>query len=122
MEDDAIMSAAKTGRLATILALAAGLAGCANETISGLMVKPGKYANYTCEEMAMVGGGFAKRERELQALMDKAAQGAGGEVAIAIAYKSEFLSTQGHLRELEAAAVAKDCKISWRSLSEGAVQ
>ena len=72
--------------------------------------------------MAHTGHAEASRERELKALMDKAAQGPGGELAIAMAYRGEYLSVQGNLRELEAAAVEKNCKMPWRTVSEQAVR
>jgi hypothetical protein len=63
-----------------------------------------------------------KRESELKELIDKAAQGPGGELAIALAYRNEYLTTKGNLRELEAAAVEKNCQITWRTESERAVR
>lgn len=99
-----------------------GLAGCTSDQISSTMVKPGKFSIYNCDQIATTGRARAARERELKDLMDKAAQGAGGELAIALAYRNEYLSVQGELRELEAAAADKNCSIPWRTASERAVQ
>lgn len=102
--------------------LGLGLCGCASEQLSSAIVKPGKYSIYNCEQMAVAGRTHVARERELRELIDKAGQGPGGEVAIALAYRNEYLSVQGELRELEAAAVEKNCKMPWRTASERAVQ
>lgn len=98
------------------------LAGCTSEQLSSAVVKPAKYSHFTCKEIETTGVGEVRRERELKELIEKAEQGAGGKLAAAVAYQSEYLSVQGKLRELEAAAVDKNCKMSWRTASEQAVQ
>jgi len=107
---------------AMIGVLALGLAGCASEQVSTAIVRPAKYSIYNCDQLAIAGHEQVARERELRALMDKAAQGPGGELAITLAYRNEYLTTQGNLRELEAAAVDKNCKMPWRTDSERAVR
>ena len=116
------MTAKRSIGVASGMVLATLLFGCADADVSRLMVKPGKYSVYSCEQIAMTGSSYARREQELQALIDKAAQGPGGELAIAIGYRNEFLSTQGHLRELEAAASAKNCPMAWRTPPKAAAQ
>jgi hypothetical protein len=98
------------------------LTGCASEQLSSTMVKPAKYSVYNCDQIAAAGRAEVSRERQLKELMDKAAQGPGGELAIALAYRGEYLSTQGNLRELEAAAADKGCRMPWRTDSEWAVR
>jgi hypothetical protein len=102
--------------------LAAVLAGCSTEQLSSVAVRPAKYSIYNCDQLATAGAAEAKRESELKGLMEKAAQGPGGEFAITVAYRNEYLVTQGNLRELEAAAVEKKCKMPWRTISEQAVR
>jgi hypothetical protein len=107
------------------LSLISGLAllsGCTSADLSSAIVKPAKYSIYNCDQMATAGRAEVTRERQLKELMDKAAQGPGGELAIALAYRGEYLTTQGNLRELEAAAVDKGCKMPWRTESERAVR
>jgi hypothetical protein len=98
------------------------LTGCTSAELSSAMVKPARYSIYNCDQIAATGRAQASRERELKELMDKAGQGPGGELAITLAYRGEYLSTQGNLRELEAAAVNKGCRMPWRTDSEWAVQ
>ena len=55
--------------------------------------------------------------------MQRASQGgAGGEAAIVLAYRTEFLTVQGELKELDIAATDRKCSTSWRSISEQAVR
>ncbi len=106
----------------SMLITAGVLAGCTSDQVASTIVRPAKYSIYNCDQMAQTGRAEASRERELKALMDKAAQGPGGELAIAMAYRNEYLTVQGNLRELEAAAVEKNCKMPWRTVSEQAVR
>lgn len=115
----------KRARRAAAFLLAAGLAAslgaCAmadNESLSALMVAPGKYDFYKCDQLAERGKERAERARELKALMDKSAQGPGGAVANALAYRNEYLTALGDLKQLENAALAKKCEMPWRSISE----
>jgi hypothetical protein len=108
--------------LSLMAVLATMIAGCASEDMASSIVKPAKYSSYNCDQIAATGRGEAARERELKTLMEKAGQGPGGELAITLAYRGEYLTTQGNLRELEAAAVEKKCKMPWRTESERAVR
>ena len=102
-------------------ALALMVAGCSavdNDSMSSLMVSPGKYSLYRCNELAEQGKTRVERVQELEVLMEKAAQGPGGEVANALAYRSEYLTARGELKELEVAAIEKKCDMPWRSVSD----
>lgn len=103
------------------LALASALGACAmsdNESLSALMVSPGKFDLYKCDQLAMQGKEQTVRAQELKALMDKSAQGPGGQVANALAYRNEYLTALGDLKQLENAALAKKCDMPWRPVSE----
>ena len=101
--------------------LAASLGACAmadNDSLSALMVAPGKYDFHKCDQLALVGKERSERVQELKLLMDKSAQGPGGAVANALAYRNEYLTAVGDLKLLENAALSKKCDMPWRSLSE----
>jgi hypothetical protein len=106
------------GRCLPALALAGLLAGCSSESL----VRPGRYGYYNCEQIAMTGKERASREAELKGLMQKASQGPGGELAIALAYRTEYITVQGELKELESAAATKKCNTPWRPISEQVVR
>jgi len=92
------------------------LAGCSN--VEDLFVAPGKYDVYSCDQIATQGRAAAARERELKGLMSKASQGAAGDLVNTMAYRSEYLATQGQLKQLEQMAVDKKCDMPWRSISD----
>jgi hypothetical protein len=106
-------SSTTAARCLLALVFAGVLAGCSSEAL----VRPGRYGYYNCDQLAMTGKERAQREAELKGLIQKAGQGPGGEVAIALAYRTEYLTVQGELNELEAAATAKKCNMPWRSIS-----
>lgn len=65
---------------------------------------------------------MVKREKELREQMDKAKQGPGGEVAIALAYQNEYNMTLGDLQEVETTGAEKKCVLRHRPLSDQAVR
>lgn len=107
-----------------LVALAGLLAvtGCASHELAMNASRPGKFRVFSCDQMDKRGGDLVKRERELNQLMQKARQGAGGEIAIAIAYQNEYNTVLGDLRELESTAAERNCALKFRTVSERAVQ
>lgn len=100
--------------------LAGLLAGCANPES---LVRPGRFAHYNCDQLAFYGKDRAQRERQLKHAIERASQGgAAGEAAIALAYRTEFLTVQDELKELDIAATNRKCSMPWRSISEQAVR
>ena len=84
--------------------------------------RPGKFRLYNCEQLDKRGIEVLKRERELTVLMEKARQGTGGEIAIAIAYQNEYNIAQGDLREIELTAAERNCVLKYKTVSERAVR
>ncbi|MGE3144473.1 MAG: hypothetical protein AB7K35_02685 [Pseudorhodoplanes sp.] len=105
------------------LFLAFALSACSAslETPEGLMPR-GKYNFYNCEQLAVQARESGNREQELRQAMTKAASGPGGELVNALAYRSEYLSVQGDLKEMEVAAESKNCKQRMRAISDTAVR
>jgi hypothetical protein len=95
---------------------AAWLAGCSNlEKISSVMVTPGKYESYSCQQIAEQIKAAGARERELKGLMEKAVKDTTGPLISAVAYDSEYLTTYGELRQLRETAEHKRCEPQWQS-------
>jgi hypothetical protein len=124
--DAMILAAASIARVRRVLtgalvALSAtALAGCgtiSDDTASSAMVAPGKYDIYTCRDIARQTRAMRVRLTELEQLMARAEQGAGGTLVNAIAYRSEYLQTRGELDQLAKAANSKQCPIQsqWSS-------
>jgi hypothetical protein len=98
-----------------------GLAACAgSEGVS--LSRPGKFNLYNCALLNEQGTNLVKRERDLERLMQKAAQGPGGEIASTLAYRSEYNITQGDLREIERVGAEKKCVLKHRSVSDQVVR
>ena len=107
-----------------LIALAGLLAvsGCTSHDIVTSASRPGKFRLYNCEQLDHRGAEVLKRERELNELMQKARQGAGGEIAVAIAYQNEYNIVLGDLREIDLTAAERNCALKYRSVSERAVR
>ena len=113
------------GRLRHSLIALAGLlavSGCTSHDIVTSASRPGKFRLYNCDQLDKRGAEVLKRERELDELIQKARQGAGGEIAIAIAYQNEYNIALGDIREIELTAAERNCVLKFRSVSERAVR
>lgn len=91
-------------------ALAALLCGCVgSDTVGSLIVAPGKYDFYTCEQIAGRLPGAIAREKELKGLMDKAERDAAGMVVSAFAYQSDYAAARGDIKLLQDTLQRKQC-------------
>jgi hypothetical protein len=117
------LPAPKSFRLAVASGLLLLLGGCVGGAeVSHLVIDPGKYRYYKCDQLAEAGQAGSTRARELKRLMDKSAAGPGGEIANALAYRGEYLSTLGDLKLMDEAAADKKCETPWHSASERSIQ
>jgi len=102
----------RTGGTAAALVLAAGLAGCGTigeGTTGSAFTSPGKYNMYTCQDIERSFLTLRARQVELEQLMGRASQGAGGELVNTIAYRGEYAQRTGELNELAKAKADKQC-------------
>ena len=96
----------------TILAIAVPvlLAGCVSgDHAEDFYVAPGKYIFYDCTQLAGVAVHFQQRIKELEGLMARAKQGAGGELVSAMAYNSDYYSALGELKDIRREQAEKNC-------------
>lgn len=70
---------------------------------------PGQFQYHSCEQIAAVRVGTAKRAQDLKQLMDKAEQSTGGGIVNVIAYKTDYVSATEELKVLDATARSKNC-------------
>jgi hypothetical protein len=92
--------------------LSGALSGCGSitaETGSSAYVAPGKYDVYTCTDIDRQVQATQKRKAELEQLMGRASEGAGGAIANTIAYRGEYLQNRDDLVELGRASANKQC-------------
>ena len=119
---------ARSRRLAAPLAgalaasgLAVALAACstANDSSFTVFADPAKYLYYSCPQLAAQKKHWTTREQELQQLMDKAEQGAGGAVVNLIAYRADHVAATEELKLLDRMTREKKCETpaSWQSNS-----
>jgi hypothetical protein len=94
--------------------LALGLAGCgmlSDETAGRAFVSPGRYDVYPCANIETRIKEVRERRIELEQLMARSSQSAGGEFVNAIAYRTEYVQTGGDLEELARASSEKKCAV-----------
>lgn len=97
-------------RGAAAVMLAAALAGCgAGDGAGSLLVDPGRYSAYHCNDLAARWKVLVAREKELRELMERADQGGGGAVIGSLAYRPEYDSVLGEERLLQRTAAEKNC-------------
>jgi hypothetical protein len=110
--------------VAMVALLAAGLAGCGSvndRTGAGSFTSPGKYDIYTCEDIERQANSIRTRQIELEQVMNRASQGAGGDFVNAIAYRGEYAQGRGELAELAKAKSDKQCAVDSKFSSGRAV-
>jgi hypothetical protein len=95
----------------TLLGVAAiALAGCGMTDGAGsLLIDPGRYSAYHCNELAARWKVLVTRERELHGLMDKAGEGGGGAVIGSLAYRTDYESVLSEEKLLQRTAAEKNC-------------
>jgi hypothetical protein len=112
--------AAQPMRLARVF-ICLVLAGCASGSDSGALffADAGKYQYHNCEQLAAAGKRQSERQRELKELIDKAEQGAGGQVVSLLAYRTDYVAVNEDLRVIDTMARSKNCQTSssWQSNS-----
>jgi hypothetical protein len=104
------------------LGLAALIGGCSTPDMVDAATRAGKFRYYSCDQLTKRGLEAVKREKELREQIQRAKQGPGGEVAIALAYQNEYNVALGDLQEIENVGAEKKCVLRHRSLSDQVVR
>jgi hypothetical protein len=99
---------------AALLALATGLAGCADmsDTMTLAFADPAKYDLYDCKQLEPERKNLATRQAELQGLMAKADTGVAGPVVAELAYRNEYIAVRGQAKLAEEAWQRNKCHAS----------
>jgi hypothetical protein len=100
---------APQGALVLVAGILAGCAGLSDDTLEAALTDPGKYNVYTCGDVDNAIAATMARITELEQLISRGSQGAGGTVMSAVAYRSEYRLGRAQLRALKAAAAEKQC-------------
>jgi hypothetical protein len=111
-------------RLGFAFAMLAPAGGCGSlgDNAASMIVAPGKYEYYSCEQLNTAGRPLIERERELTELNAKAVSGGpGGEFVGALAYRSELTQTRGQLKQIADVSARKNCSLQSRWQSDRAL-
>jgi hypothetical protein len=88
------------------------LAGCgaSGSDPDALLVDPGHYSVYHCDDLAARWKVLVARQKELSGLMDKAGEsGGGGAVIGSLAYRADYDAVIGEEKLLQQTAAEKNC-------------
>jgi hypothetical protein len=96
---------------ATMLALCAGLGGCADlgDTALSAFADPAKYDYYDCKQLTNERSAISTRTAELQGLMAKAETGAAGSVVGEIVYRNDYITMRAQSKLVEEAWRRNKC-------------
>jgi hypothetical protein len=95
---------------ALFLALAVfALGGCGTNDPGALLIDPGRYDAYHCNDLAARWKVLVAREKELTGLIDKANESSGGAVIGSLAYRTDYESVRSEERLLQSTAAEKNC-------------
>lgn len=95
------------------IALLVSLGGCAlsDDRLASMMAAPGKFSLYSCPELVQRHKEIVVRQHELEGLMAKAGQESSGRLVSAMAYRPEYLSLRGEMKDALEAAAEKKCDL-----------
>jgi hypothetical protein len=108
------LPATRAAAVAALLALGAGLSGCASmgDSMSTAFADPAKYELYDCKQLETERKTLASRAAEQQGLMDKAQTGVAGPVVAELAYRNEAIAIEGQRKFAEEAWRKNKCHAS----------
>jgi hypothetical protein len=110
--------------LTIVAVLATSLSGCGSQgerTLAGSFTSPGKYNIYTCDDIERIIVPYRARVVELEQLMARSSQGAGGEFVNMIAYRGEYAQYRADIAEMLKAKADKQCAVNDKFSSGRAV-
>jgi hypothetical protein len=95
-------------------AAAAGMAltGCSGNGVGSLLVDPGRYDAYHCNDLVTRWKTLTDREMELRALMERASQSGTGAVVGAVTYRTEYETVLAEEKLVQRDANDKNCELT----------
>jgi len=97
-----------TGQVGCAALIASLIGGCGINS-EELFVKPGTYEYYDCASIAKAQKAAEANEVRLRELIARAEQEPIGVLVAAAAYRTQYLTAKGQIRQLEDAAQQKNC-------------
>jgi hypothetical protein len=104
-------SSPRAATFLVLLALGAGLAGCADlgDKVSPAFADPAKYDYYDCKQLEAERKALAGRMAETQGLMAKADTGAAGPLVAELAYRNDYIAIRGQTKLADEAWQRNKC-------------
>jgi hypothetical protein len=99
------------------VALVSALAGCTSNDRNELLIDPGRYSVFKCDDLAARWKLVSTREKELRGLMDRANQSGGGAVVGSLAYRADYNVVIEDEGLLQRTAAEKNCGLSFQTQS-----
>lgn len=87
-----------------------------------LLVDPGRYDAYHCDDLATRWKALVMREKELRELMQRASQGGGGAVIGSLAYRSDYDAVLTEEKIVQRVAVEKKCGLTTQFQSDQGIR
>ncbi len=104
-----------------VLALLAGCGSLSEQFGGSVWVTPGKYAYHSCKHLVPAERAQAARQKELEELMARAAQGTGGQAIGQMVYRTEYQQTVGERQAIVAELGRKRCSFESEQPSQRSV-
>jgi hypothetical protein len=100
------------GTVLICTAAAVALADCGfSDGPAAMIVDPGRYSAFHCNDLIARWKYLQAREQELRGLMDKASEGGGGTVIGTLAYRTDYEAVKSEQKLLQRTAAEKKCDI-----------
>lgn len=110
-------------RRALLAAALAALVGCGiGDGAGSLLIDPGHYSAYHCNDLAARWKVLVAREKDLRSLMEKASEGGGGAVIGSLAYRSDYDSVLSEEKLLQRTAAEKNCGLTTQFQSDQTIR
>jgi hypothetical protein len=97
--------------LLAVIELAGALAGCGSFDSGQLLIDPGRYALFKCDDLAKRWKTVTAREKDLRNLMARAGETGGGAVVGSVAYRADYEAVLSDERLLQHTAAEKNCPL-----------
>jgi hypothetical protein len=99
--------------LLSVIELAGALTGCGSFDGGQLLIDPGRYSIFKCDDLAKRWKTVTAREKDLRELMARASQTGGGAVVGSVAYRADYDAVLSDERLLQHTATEKNCPLPY---------
>lgn len=95
-----------------MLCAAVALCACGGGTVGSLLVDPGQYESYHCQDLAAQWTLLNNRDKTLRNLIARASEATGGAVIGAMTYRTELETIAARRKLVQQEAAEKKCELT----------